>query len=205
MTTGPDRYIVAAWAGSHLLVSREREGELPDLMVFDGPGESRILAPGAVLVAVSPDGSDVLVAGPGIASLIDVETGKTVASLDLGQPDPVTGQPIGYLAYAGSWVGDRVVAEGGPGMVVLSVTGSALRVTDAIALPRDVFPMPPHEPRLTPDGSRVVAWVPLPGPESKPRYAYLDCAISAHTCVQGPTTDVSAFYAVYNPSRPLPG
>lgn len=202
-TNAPDRYIVVAWAGSRLLVYRESEGEWLDLLAFDGPGKSRVLAPGADLVAVSPDGSQVLVSQDGVASLIDVGTGKALATLDLGQSDPVTGQPIRYLSYGGSWVGDQIAAEGGPGVVLLRVTGSSISLTDAIALSPNVFPMPPHEPRLSSDGSTVVAWTPLLGSGGRRAYAYLACAIAAHSCTQGPVQNVVRFYAVDNPSRPV--
>ena len=202
-TNDPDRYIVAAWAGSRLLVYRESEGEWLDLLAFDGPGQSRVLASGADLVAVSPDGSQILASQPGVASLIDVGTGKTLASLDLGQVDPVTGQPIGHLAYGGSWVGGEIAVEGGPGLVLLGVTGSSITVMDAIALSPSVFPMPAHEPRLSADGARIVAWTPLLGAAGQRTYAYLDCAIATRSCVKGPVVDVPGFYAVYNPSRPF--
>jgi hypothetical protein len=200
----PDRYIVAAWAGSRLLVYRESEGEWLDLLVFDGPGRGRVLAPGASLVAVSPDGSEALVSQAGQASLIDVASGSTLARLDLDAPDPTTGQPLRYLAYGGSWIGDLVAAEGGPGLVLLRLTGSSIAVEDAVALPPAEFPMPPHEPRLRSDGTGVVAWVPIADPNGQRAYAYLDCDLATHDCVEGPVLHVSGFYALSNPSRPLP-
>jgi hypothetical protein len=202
-TEAPGQYIVAAWAGSRLLVYRESEGEGIDLLALDGPGRSQVLAPGANLVAVSPDGSQVLVSQDGAASLLDVASGETLATLDLLQSDPVTGQPIQYLAYGGSWVGDEIAAEGGPGVVILRVTSSSISLTDAIRLSPNTFPMPPHEPRLNADGSTVVAWIPLPGTRGGRNYSYLACVIATHSCTQGPVTNVIRFYAVYNPSRPI--
>jgi len=203
-TERPGRYVVAAWAGTRLLVYRRSEGEWLDLLVLDGPGRSRTLAPGASLVAVSPDGSQALVSQQGEASLLDIQTGAALATLSLDDGDAASGTPLRYLAYGGSWVGDLVAAEGGPGLVLLRVSDRQISVTDTIALPPKAFPMPPHEPRLNPDGSRVVAWTPLPGPAGRRLYSYLECTVPARSCVAGPAADVGAYYAVYNASRPLP-
>ncbi|GIU99799.1 MAG: hypothetical protein KatS3mg014_1415 [Actinomycetota bacterium] len=202
-TVAAARYVVVAWAGDRLLVYRESEGEWLDLLVLDGPGEVRVLAPGANLVALSPDGERVLVSQGGLASVLEVATGRELAALDLEHPS-VGGEPLGQIAYGGSWVGGRVVAEGGPGIVALRVAKTSVEVEETLALPEQSFPMPPHEPRfIDPAGTRVVAWAPVPLDGGSGRgYVYLDCDLGASTCVRGPVRDDRVFFQIQNLSRP---
>lgn len=209
-TSKADFYVAVAWAGETLLAYRIGEGESLDLLALTGRGRSRVLAANAWLVAVSPDGTRALISerGVGAASLIDVATGSSLASLDLTQTlDPATGESLGYLAYGGSWVGDRVAAEGASGIVILDVTSSSLSLHSVLSLPAAQFPMPPHEPRFTDaSGSRVIAWAPVPGAggEAAGRlYLYLDCNVEDAVCRLGPTTGSRVFYPVSNPSRPI--
>lgn len=200
------QYVVIAWAGNSLLAYRQSEGEWLDLLALDGPDSIRLLAAGANLVAVSPDGERVLVSQGEWAGVLEVASGEQLASLDLkSTADPVTGAPIRYLAYGGSWIGDRIAAEGGPGIVILESRGASLRVTGAVALPEKDFPLPPHEPELLgSSGARVVAWIPVMRGGDR-QYAYLDCELATLHCVAGPLRDDQVFFSVRNPSRPLVG
>lgn len=211
-TSDPDRYIVIAWAGQSLLAYRVGEGGVLDLVSFSGPGKEQLLSSSSVLVAVSPEGSRVLVSqgtgGVGTARLIQVDGGGEIASLDLAQAiDPATGQPLRYLSYGGSWVGNRVAAEGGSGIVIFSVGSSELRVEKVLSFPSSQFPMPIHEPQFTDQtGSRVVGWAPVPGKgglDPDRHYVYLNCELASRVCVQGPARGDRSFFHIYNPSRPL--
>jgi WD40 repeat protein len=209
-TSSPDYYVAVAWAEQTLLAYRIGEGESADLRALSGPGQSRLIAADATLVAVSPDGTRALISqsSAGAASVIDVATGSTLANLDLLQTlDPTTGEPLGYLAYAGSWVGDRVAAEGGSGIVILDVTSSKLSLHSVLSLPSAQFPMHPHEPRfIDTTGSSVIAWVPIPGSGGQAPgrlYLYLNCNVDDAVCRVGPTRGSRVFYPVSNPSRPL--
>jgi hypothetical protein len=211
-TSDPDRYIVIAWAGQTLLAYRVGEGEVLDLVSFSAPGKEQLLSSSSVLVAVSPDGSQVLVsqgtAGSGTARLVEVVGGGETARLDLSQAiDPATGQPLRYLSYGGSWVDNRIAAEGGSGIVIFNVDSSELRVEKVLSFPSTQFPMPIHEPQFTDEtASRVVAWAPIPGKgglDPDRLYMYLDCALASRACVHGPPRGDRSFYHIYNPSRPL--
>lgn len=212
-TTRPDRYVVIAWAGDRLLVYRELEGESLELDVVDGPGQLRTLAVGARLVALSPDGTQVLLnsEGTSVASLVDVATGKELASVDLSKfTDPATGGPLAYIGYGGSWQGDQVVAEAGSSLLLFKVADGKIEVERQI-MPQGDFPMGLHEPRFTdPAGTKVVAWAPsASGPESSDPgarvYAYVACGVATDTCAEGPVQDTKTFYAITNPSRPAEG
>ncbi len=200
-TTVPDRYVVIAWARGRLLAYRMLEGERLDLLVFDGPGRSRLIAEGGELVAISPDGTRALVSSELAARVVDIASGEATARLDLARTE-VSGEPLAYLAYGGSWVGDRVVAESGAGTVTLGVADGRIAVLGVIRLPATEFAVPPHEPRLSADGSRVVAWVPVLGAGEERMYTYLDCAVDGSVCARGPLLGVDRYYAVHNPSRP---
>lgn len=209
-TSQPDHYIVIAWAGETLLAYRMSEGESLDIIALSGPGRTRVLAPNSLLVAISPDGTQGLVSDnmAGTAGIIDIATGSTLASLDLHSTlDPTTGQPLGYLAYGGSWVGDRIAAEGASGIVILDVSASGLSLHSVLSLPATKFPMPPHEPQFTDaTASRVIAWAPIPGSGGRALdrlYMYLDCTIDDAVCKIGPSRGPRVFHPVLNPSRPL--
>ena len=62
-TSRPGRYLPYAWAGSTLLAYRGvADSEGADLYAFTGPDASRLLAPNAYVIAVSPDGTEALAA-----------------------------------------------------------------------------------------------------------------------------------------------
>jgi hypothetical protein len=212
-TAEPDRYIAIAWAGDALLAYRELEGEQLDLLVLDGPYRSRVLAIGGTLVAVSPDGTKVLVNMPGPnpeAALLDVGSGLRLATLELGRLR-VGGSNLSlqYLGNGGSWVKDLVVAESDLGIVIVSVRDTVMEVSRILPLIPRPFRMGIHEPQFIGDtGTRFVGWAPIPGKggQAKNRlYVYVDCDLMSSVCIEGAARTERTFYEVYNPSRPTGG
>ncbi len=200
-TSEKARWIVAGWAGTHVLAYRELEGEALELWVLDGPGMARRLAPAGVntqLVAISPDGTRAFVSesdGRDRAVVFEVATGDEVASFDRaglrlqGQDGPV---PAGY---AGMWLGDHVVTWGPNGFVIYRVEADRITVETAVHL--DGLDL--YEPRFYGSPWRVVGWT-----RSGKGHAYVDCDIRARTCRVGPTAKRQNIYAVYTASRPGP-
>ncbi len=205
-TVTPGAYIVLGWARDALLVYVDRFGEGVDLVVFDGPGRRRVLAQDSELVAVSPDGTRVIVASsgsPSVVRVIDVASGATQAELDLAKAsNPRTGKPLESLSYGGSWVLDRVAASSGGGIALLRVAANKISVFDKISFDREAFPMPVHEPQLSADARRVRAWAPIR--RDGGRYVFLDCEIETHECVSGAPRRDRNFHPVYSLSRPSP-
>ncbi len=199
----PARYIVAAWARSTLVGYREREGEALDVVAFDGPGHMRVLADNSALVAVSPDGTEVFVEqGPAqgrpTVRVLDLETGRTVARLDLTKVDP----SVGAASYSGDWLGRRVVAPSATGLAVFRVGHAAIRLERAV---RVASAQGVAEPRFAAGGRRVTAWTTAGGGG-----AFLDCELSLGTCartvplqaVRGAQGFPAWRRPLYNPSRP---
>jgi hypothetical protein len=165
--SSPGLYRVEGWAGAALLVERDIPGDASELDVFDGPQQSRVLAVGADLLAISPAGDTALVAespadnpSPSVR-LIRVSDGAELASLPLAQiVDPVTSTPVSWLAGPADWRGSKVVAASETGLVVLSVDGTTLNVDqvmhlDAATQPNGML----YEPRFAGSStSSIVAW-----------------------------------------------
>lgn len=205
------KYVVVAWAGSHLLVYRVTEGEHLDLLVLDGPGVHRVLGDDAFVIAVSPDGARLLLGQDSqhsVVRLIEVAEGREVATLDLSQAV----QPaIDWLTFAGSWAGSRAVAEGGlaggaAALVVLRIGSTDITVEQVLSFDSARFPNGLHEPQLVgEDGTRVVAWAPLPpvgGPPGRPVLA-VDCDLLSGRCKTG-QAGLNA-QPVHTPARPISG
>ena len=201
-STEPGRYIVAAWAGPMLVAYREHEGEALDVVVFDGPGKMRVLAPDSTLVAVSPDGAQVFVErGPALGRpsvhVLNVATGDTIAALDLAKVDPA----VGSVSYSGDWLGRRVVAPSASGLAVFRVGARTIRLEQALPVEasRGIA-----EPRFA-DTDRVTAWTSMGR-----RAVFLDCDLPGGLCehvVPLPSArGTHGFPAwrrpLYNPSRP---
>jgi len=200
----PDRYVVVGWAGSTLLAYREREGEVLDVLAFDRPGKPRVVAAGAGLVSISPDGSEALVergpeTGPPRVQLLSVATGKRLASLDLTTVDP----SVGVVGYAGDWDDDLAVASSSSGLAVFRIAGRSIELERAIRVAGGSV----AEPRFA-GTARVTAWT-----STSAGGAFVDCSRLTGRCrrvvplstargVQGfPTWRRPA----YNPSRPQEG
>jgi hypothetical protein len=190
----PDLYRVLAWAGPALLVQRNEAGATPELDVFEGPGQARVLARDADLIAVSPDGGSALVAESRASTasprirLVRVADGSELAALAFDDiPDPVSGTSLSWVRGPGDWVGTSVVVPSETGLVVLSVGAGSITVSqvihlDAATRPDGTF----YEPRFTDDSLRsVVAWSDVSTPLGKPwTSAQILCDRVSLTCEQ---------------------
>jgi hypothetical protein len=196
-------YVVYGWANDLLLAYQRHPGQHLDVVVLGGPGDTRTLAKGANIVALSPDGTRVLLseeAGPGLR-LLDLASGRELSSLDMASAlGPSSG--IEWVGYGGSWLGDSVAARTNVGIAILRVTEREIRARRLIRLPPQVFPVGVHEPRLLDEsGDRVVAWGPL-HQGRRPTYSFVTCDLAQGTCKQGPKRNSRTFSEAYNPSRP---
>jgi hypothetical protein len=167
----PDRYTVQAWAGSTLVVRRDIPGGNADLLALDGPGSARPLAARVDLLAVSPDGSEALVAenlaettSPAVR-LVHVRDGREIARMPIASiVDPAAAASISWLNGPGDWRGDHVVVSSSTGLVVLRVRSGSIALeqvihVDSATRPNGGF----YEPRFTDDGARtIVTWADLP-------------------------------------------
>ena len=204
-TSSSARYLPYAWARGTLLVHRGvPDSEGADLYAFTGPDEARLLAPDAFAIAVSPDGDEVL-ASVGIRTLelIRISNGaiEDTLSLDIGSADG----PHAVM-YAGSWQGDRIVANSDRGLLVLNTRGG-LHVESTFTTP--VLPHGINEPVLL-DDTRVQGWADVgksqatPGGSGEQGYdnALVDCDLATESCAVGRLNDPRKWARwVTNPSR----
>jgi hypothetical protein len=199
------RYVVVGWAGATLIAYVEHEGEALDVLALAGPGKVRRLARGAGVVAISPDGSKVLLergpeAGAPRVELVSVASGARLASLDLTTVDPA----IGVVGYAGDWEGSLAVAPSSTGLAVFAVTGRRITVIRAIRVAGEHSVA---EPRFAAAG-RITGWT-----STAAGGAFVDCKRVTGRCgraVPLPASRGTGGYPtwrrpVYNPSRPQEG
>lgn len=164
-STGDDlRYVTVGWAGGALLAYQVLEGEYPVTFAFYGPGESRLLSDGGVVVAISPDGSKALLVEPGAIAdkthfvVVDPTDGSVLASADFSTPlGPVQG------TYAGDWVGDRIVVGPGAGdgdrypyvfgFAILTYREGSLSLERFVTLDEVSGMVSLTSPRFTPEGN----------------------------------------------------
>jgi hypothetical protein len=169
----------------------------------------RPLASGAELLAIDPNGSDVLVAenlgttpAPAVR-LIAVADGHEEGRLPLaGIIDPTTKAAITSVAGPGDWRRDRAVISSSSGLVVLHVTGGALSIeqvmhVDSASKPGGVF----YEPRFTDDSEHtIVAWADLPASSGR-QSAQFVCDRFALSCTESaPVASQAAPRPVYDES-----
>jgi hypothetical protein len=203
-TEKPDRYVVAGWAGSTLLVYRVGAGESLDVLALDGPGKSRVLAANAGLVAVSPDGTRAFIehgpeSGPPRVNLLAVANGGHLASLDLTTVDP----SVGVVGYSGDWQGDLVAAASASGLALFRITDDRIELAQTLRAPGQGI----AEPRFV-GASRVTGWT-----SSSSGGAFVDCDRASGRCARAvpmpAARGAEGFPAwrrpVYNPSRPQEG
>ena len=165
-TGTPGRFRVVGWAGRRLLVARGLEGGGADVDVFDRPGAPRLLASGAAVLGIAPDGERALLAlgvpgDEGVRlSLRDVADSKEVASLPLESvTDPLTGRPLEWVAGPGSWTGQHVLVSSNGGLVVLRVTDASIAVEQVLHVDLDRYTKGSiYEARFADDSSRTVVW-----------------------------------------------
>jgi hypothetical protein len=197
-------WLVAGWAGDHVLVYQELDGESLRLWALDGPGRMRTLVAdtNVNVVAISPDGRAAFVAeGDGDTcrmAVVDVATGAERGALDLCA-STLTGSTGGSdgsatvpsASYGGSWSGDLVVARGGDSLLVFRVRGSTISVAEAL----DLRPYEMYETIFDATPDVVAGWTRVHG-----GVAPIRCDLSARSCTVGPKYPV--LYRVYDPSRP---
>jgi hypothetical protein len=198
------RYIVVAWAGDRLVAYREHAGEALDVVVFEGPGRMRVIAPDSALVALSPDGQQAFVEqGPAqgrpSVGVVELASGETVAELDLTKVD----RRVGTVSYAGDWLGRRVVAPSATGLAVFRVGAASITLdrTFEVEVPQGLA-----EPRFADSsGRRITAWA----SEGRGGF-FLDCGVESGACervVPYPAARRQRGFPtwrrpLYNPSRP---
>jgi len=193
-TGAPDRYRVVGWAGPQLLIAHGVEGGAADVDVFDGPGDARLLAAGAAVLGIAPDGRRALlsVGVPGDGgvrlSLRNVADSTEVASLPLESlSDPATGRPLEWVAGPASWTAEHVLVSSDAGLVVLRVTDSSIAVEQILHVDLDRLTKGSiYEPRFADDSARTVVWwadVPAAGAAASAQFV---CDRYALTCKRGP-------------------
>lgn len=185
-TTEPATYIVAGWAGRRPIVYTKGAGESLTIYALDGPGKKRLLAEHGSVVAISPDGDQVFVEHSSRSPLVhvlNVADGTEAARYSLREVAAAVGERKVSITYAGSWVGDRVVASGSMGLVVFNVRPDAIAVERILEVDREMFPFGLTEPRLIDGGRRIVARTYLGNPEAGPTPAMvLDCDARSGQC-----------------------
>jgi hypothetical protein len=202
-------YLVEGWAGRRLVVRTAAAGGRGALVAFDGAGLERPLADDADLLAISPNGADVLVAESATKAaepavrLLSVADGAEEARLELAKiVDPVTRLPVTDVVGIGTWQGDRAVAATSSGLVVFRVSGRRLSVeqvlhVDAASRAGGGF----YEPRFgDADGQTIVAWADLPASGGRESAQFI-CDRYALTCSRSaPVPSTRAPRPVYDPS-----
>lgn len=203
------RYIPSAWAGERLIV-HELKRTWPTLVVFDGPKRRRVLAKGANLVAVSPDGARAFIAtqprpSPAVA-IIDIAHGRELASFSLSDiDDPASGAKINYVVGSGAWARDTVTAPVSGGLAVFRVGGERIELEQLLGVDPNAFPTGLTEPTSDDTGRYIAASAELmqqPGAVST-RTSIIECDRVERRCVLG--RSAPSFLPprlVYNPSRP---
>src|SRR3954454_16200413 len=204
-TSRSGRYLPYAWAGTILLAYRGvPDSEGADLYAFTGPDASSLLAPNAYVIAVSPDGAEILASvGTRMLERIRASDGAVQDSLAL---DTLGSPGLHAVMYAGSWRGDRIVANSDQGLVVLNVRGG-LHVESHFATPS--FPHGIAEPTFV-DDTHVQGWADLPEPSAtagdvgEPAYdnALVDCDLAIGRCTTGAANPARMWTRwITNPSR----
>jgi len=186
------KYSVAAWAGTQLVAYEWGAGESRTIHVFSGANTSFDVSAGDSLLAVSPEGSELLVSGSDgagiVLSRIDVHTGSILGSQRL--------PPQFVLAsYAGDWLGRVAAFSSGDSVITLTMPAMTIRSVDQFSA--GMFPHGVREPMLDRSGD-VLVWADYVGGDSQ---VMLRCAAERADCqmsdpVRGP------LYPSFSASRP---
>ena len=204
-TSRPGRYLPYAWAGSTLLAYRGvPDSEGADLYAFTGPDASRLLAANAYVIAVSPDGTELLASvGTRMLERIRVSDGAVQDSLALdssGLAGPPRAHVLGQLARRPRRGQFR------PGARRPQRTRRAPR---RVAIRNASFPHGINEPAFT-DDTHIQGWADLPDPTptasdvGEPAYdnALVDCDLATGQCTVGAANPARKWTRwITNPSR----
>jgi hypothetical protein len=214
-------YEPIAWAGNTLIASTFATDDrgLRTLVALDGPGTARMLATGA-LIAISPDGTQLLVAKDaapdGIPSspnleLVDLASGAVTRTLDLRQVTPpglTTGQIL--PGGAGDWLDNRVVYPAPAGAVILDARNDTLALVKVAQFTGDdgLRGAEYHEARFTGTTANQIieraVVLPPSGHGGQMLPSALVCDLTAIKCTRGAVAEntTEPLTLVYNPSRP---
>jgi hypothetical protein len=194
-TSESARYFPYAWAGKTLLAYKALpDSEAADLYALTGPDQARLLAPEAFVIALSLDASRLLVTvARRMVEVVRVSDGAIEASMPLDGGVVAADAPATphALMFAGSWRGDRVVANSDAGLVVLNVA-NGIRIESLLATP--TFPTGISEPIFV-DDTHIVGWAdlgaaPTKADKDEPAYAnaLVECDLAAKSCSVGATS-----------------
>ncbi len=182
---GPGAYVAVGWAGSTLLADHQNDAGTWDVLAVDGPNQVRVLAPSASVVAISPEGSRVLVSERSmpptrpIAALavVDVSTARTITVAPLPSLiDPASGDAIGLVEGPGDWVGDRAIVQGGQGSVYLRVETSSIAVEQVVVV--DGFPALREPQFIDGNARRIIGWTGVVADSSGVRFSWMEMDLS---------------------------
>jgi hypothetical protein len=187
-----DYSIVAVAGGSVVYEATADIGSTPSLWAtpLDGSSDPVLLQESAILVAVSPDGSELLTQQLGIPELdlrvISAVDATELASLTL--PLEATGGPSA-VSRNGDWVGTTIVAASSQGLMLFERTERGLVVSQTIDVPFEQAPWGATQPTLLPDGS-VRAFSIIPPPTAY-RFSDIDQARSEAEVMPWDASDTS--------------
>lgn len=190
-TTAEARYVAVGWAGATLIAYRHFEAERFDVIGLSGPGAARTLAADATVVAISPDGAQLVVNrdadGTSTVSVIDASDGRQLSALNLATTtDPASGSAVGWATYGGSWDGDLVAAESTDGVSLFRVKSGKIAFDRMLLRKGSDYPMGIHEPHLFRGKSGrvdLVAWAPVNAPTEHGRAeAVITCDVAGKSC-----------------------
>ncbi len=200
-----DRWAVYGWAGKRLIAYRLLPGDATEVLAIDGPDTANVIATDRFIVAISPDGNLVALAGgsPQEISLVRVADGSVIAHLQTEGLTPNNATAIHAIRYSGSWVRDRIVVGTDVGLLALSTTGSTLAVEAGFDVPGE-FRSGILEPAISADGAAVSAWTDLTAAEGAgpSRHETISCDLTARTCLNGVSGEGHQWtQPIRNPSR----
>ena len=192
-TTEPGFYLAIGWAGETLLAYRQYEGEHVDVLALDGPGQVRTLATGALIVAISPDGTEVALVPQGDTSLRPL---RGIVIMDVAGGGIAARLQANTIGALGSWSGDEIALFAGEGVGFVRYDGTTLRRARRDVLSRDVMESL-LEPVFTDEaGDHLVVVSSNPDGSS-----LVTCDFTISRCDRGPLSE-DEIYVVRNPSRP---
>ena len=186
------RYVAYGWAGRHLVAYRIGLGEELETVVLDGPGALRSLGAGSV-VAISPDGTRLLMVNGDALRLVDVASGSEIvagrsrrSARSVYRSRPCLPVVLGLVARRPGGRRRVVRSRGPPG------DGDRISVEQVLQLDPAQFPII-EEPQLSDDGNRIIAVAEIPPTGSTAATNFLvSCDRATRACERGdpaPATD----------------